>query len=54
MVEQKSTNEVVKVNDPLYGQEYQFDIYTVIINGQEQKFVAGEFNNCVWGFYILK
>ncbi|MDE6435465.1 MAG: hypothetical protein K2L07_14720 [Lachnospiraceae bacterium] len=52
--EWKNTNEFVKVYDPLYDQEYKFDIYTVIINGQEQKFAAGEFSNCVWGFYTLK
>ena len=22
---------------------------TVVINGQEQEFAAGEFSNCVWG-----
>lgn len=44
----------MKVRDPLYGQEYKFPIYTVIINGQEQEFAAGEFSNCVWGFYLLK
>ncbi|MCM1171391.1 MAG: hypothetical protein NC393_04600 [Clostridium sp.] len=50
----ENTNEAVKVKDPLYGQEFTFDIYTVTINGQEQKFAAGEFSNCVWGFYTLK
>lgn len=52
--EWKKTNEFVKVHDPLYGNEYKFDIYTVMINGQEQKFAAGEFSNCVWGFYTCK
>ena len=52
--EWKSTNKSVKVCDPLYGQEYKFPIYTVIINGQEREFAAGEFSNCVWGFYLLK
>ena len=52
--EWQNTCKFVKVRDPLYGQEYKFPIYTVIINGREQEFVAGEFSNCVWGFYILK
>ena len=52
--EWQNTCKSVKVRDPLYGQEYKFPIYTVIINGWEQEFVAGEFSNCVWGFYILK
>ena len=50
----KNTHKSVKVRDPLYGQEHKFRIYTVVINGQEQAFAAGEFSNCVWGFYLLK
>ena len=52
--EWESTNKSVKVCDPLYGQEYNFSIYTVMINGQEREFAAGEFSNCIWGFYLLK
>ncbi|MDE7176319.1 MAG: hypothetical protein K2O59_00720 [Lachnospiraceae bacterium] len=52
--EWKSTHKSVKVCDPFYGQEYNFAIYTVMINGQEREFAAGEFSNCVWGFYLLK
>lgn len=52
--EWKSTNKFVKVRDPLYGQEYRFPIYTVMIKEEEHKFAAGEFSNCVWGFYVLK
>lgn len=50
----ESTNQSVIVRDPLYGQEYKFSVYKVIINEQEYEFAAGEFSNCVWGFYILK
>ncbi len=52
--EWESTHQSVKVRDPLYGQEYKFTVYKVIINEQEYEFAAGEFSNCVWGFYILK
>ena len=52
--EWKDTNKSVTVCDPLYGQEHKFHIYTVIINGQEQEFAAGEFSNCVCVFYLLK
>lgn len=31
--EWQNTCKSVKVRDPLYGQEYKFPIYTVIING---------------------
>ncbi len=44
----------IKVQNPLYGQEYDFYVYTVIINKREYTFAAGEFSNCVWGFYTFK
>lgn len=50
----KRTHESVIVHDPLYGQEYKFPIYTVKIHGRQHTFAAGEFSNCVWGFYTLK
>lgn len=52
--EWKDTGQSVRVRDPLYGQEYQFHIYTVTVNGQEQEFAAGEFSMYVWGFYLFK
>ena len=52
--EWKEVDKTVKVRDPLYGQEYAFCVYSVTINGQEYEFAAGEFSNCVWGFYVLK
>lgn len=52
--EWKDTRKSVKVCDPVYGREYKFRVYTVIINGREKEFAAGEFSNCVWGFYLLK
>ena len=48
------THKCAEVRDPLYDQEYKFRIYTAVINGQEQEFAAGEFSNCVWGFYLLR
>lgn len=48
------THKSVKIRDPIYDQEYNFPIYTVIIDGDEKEFAAGEFSNCVWGFYLLK
>lgn len=52
--EWQDTHKSVKVSHPIYGGEYKFSIYTVVINGQEREFAAGEFSNCVWGFYLLK
>lgn len=50
----KTTGQRVTVRDPLYGQEYKFPVYTAVINGETHEFVAGEFSNCVWGFFLLK
>ena len=50
----KDIGESVAVLDPLYGEEHVFRIYTVVVDGQEHEFAAGEFSNCVWGFYLLK
>ena len=52
--EWKNTHKSVKVRYPLYDREYKFPVYTVVINGQEQEFAAGEFSSCVWGFYVYK
>lgn len=51
-LEWHGTGETVKIMDPQYHQEYTFDIYTVDIEGQNKKFAAREFSNCVWGFYL--
>lgn len=48
------TGERDDVLDPLYRQEYKFPIYRVVIGENEYKFVAGEFSNSVFGFYIQK
>ena len=56
-----NTGEKVEVTDPLYGQKYLFSVYKVFIRQKENKFrkveytfAAGEFSNCVYGFYIPK
>ncbi len=52
--EWKSTGKEVVVSDPYYHQEHKFTVYTVDIDGKEYEFAAGEFSNCVWGFYLYK
>lgn len=52
--EWKSTGEKIDVKDPLYGQNHRFPIYKVLIDEKEYEFAAGEFSNCVYGFYIKK
>ncbi|MCD7992726.1 MAG: hypothetical protein LUK37_13510 [Clostridia bacterium] len=48
----ETTGKRAAVTDPLYGQEFIFNIYTVVIGGDKKEFAAGEFSNCVWGFYL--
>ncbi len=48
------TGQKVEVCDPRYGQKYSFPVYAVDIKGEAHEFVAGEFSNDVWGFFLLK
>ena len=41
----------VEVIDPQYGQKFQFTIWEIKNEGGTIRFAAGEFSNCVWGFY---
>lgn len=52
--EWKRTGEKIDVEDPLYGQKHRFPIYKILIDEQEYEFAAGEFSNCVYGFYVKK
>ena len=50
----QTTGKRVKVKDPIYHQDHTFEVWQVEINGQIHRFAAGEFSNCVWGFYLEK
>jgi len=50
----KTTGKRVKVQDPIYHQDHTFEVWQVEIDGQLHRFAAGEFSNCVWGFYLEK
>lgn len=45
------TGERIIVTDPLYNQEHTMVVYEVKTKKKTIKFAAGEFSNCVWGFY---
>ncbi len=45
------TDEKVEIIEPIYKQKYIFPVYKVYIRGHKYKFAAGEYSNCVWGFY---
>ncbi len=50
--EWKSTGERVLINDPCFQQSHVFHVWQAEIDGQLQRFAAGEFCNSVWGFYL--
>lgn len=41
-----------KINDPHYGQPYEFEAYEIRSGSKVVQFAAGEFSNCIWGFYV--
>ena len=43
------TGKRVQVKEPIYGQDCVFEVWQVEVNGQQKRFVAGEFSNCIWG-----
>lgn len=45
------TEATAEVTDPMYGQEYLFDVYSINVADHHIEFAAGEFSNAVWGFY---
>ena len=45
----QTTGKRIKVKDPI-----TFEVWQVEIDGQIHRFAAGEFSNCVWGFYLEK
>ncbi len=47
----KKTGEKINVKDPLYNQNYIFNVYEINEEGKNIKFSAGEFSNNIWGIY---
>ena len=47
----KDTNEHVVVTDPKYHQEFVFSVFEIRDGEHIVRFAAGEFSNCIWGFY---
>ena len=39
------------VHDPVYGQEFVFQVYHIQDEDETIEFAAGEFSNGEWGFY---
>ena len=47
-----SDYEKVNVIDPLYGEEKTLIRYWIVIEDKTIEFVAGEFSNLIYGFYL--
>ena len=52
--EWRDTNRKVQVKDPVYHQDFTFRIYEMLDGNKVVLFAAGEFSNCMWGFYRVK
>jgi hypothetical protein len=50
--EWEDTHSRIKVKDPAYRQEHMITIFRVKIEDKFYTFAAGEFSNCIWGFYL--
>ncbi len=50
----KTTGKRVKVKDTINHQDHTFEVWQVEIDGQLHRYAAGEFSNCMWGFYLEK
>jgi len=48
----EKTNQKVCVIEPTYNQKYEMNVYSTNINDKSVTFAAGEFSNCVYGFYV--
>ena len=48
------TGERARVTDPQYHRGFTFEVYEIKSAGQIVTFAAGEFSNCMWGFYVRK
>ncbi len=51
---QAVTGEEAHVNDPVYGKNYIFRVYSIQDGDQKIQFAAGEFSKGEWGFYTIE
>ena len=48
------TGERVDVQDPQYHQKFTLHVYAIRDAEKVVSFAAGEFSNCMWGFYAKR
>jgi hypothetical protein len=47
----RTTEPIVEVEDPHSHQPHSFNVWELEADGRRIRFAAGEFSNCVWGFF---
>jgi hypothetical protein len=52
--EWRDTKERLQVKDPRYQKDFTFHVYEIGDPARAVTFAAGEFSNCIWGFYIRR
>jgi hypothetical protein len=50
----EDTGEKISIKDPIYNQDYSFEVYEISNEGSKLRFSAGEFSNNVWGIYEVE
>jgi hypothetical protein len=50
----RDTQERAHVKDPRYQQNFTFSVWEIRSGDCIVTFAAGEFSNCLWGFYVKK
>lgn len=50
----KSTGISIDIKDPIYQQDYSFNVYEISDGSHTITFAAGEFSNSIWGIYRKK
>ena len=49
--EWKNTGETIQIQDPLYKQNYSFNVYEINSGNKTTRFSDGEFSNLIYGIY---
>lgn len=50
----KPTGKKAAVKDPIYKKHFLFPVFHIEREGKIIEFAAGEFSNCMWGFFTRK
>lgn len=48
----RDTGGKAQVTDPHHQQPFEFSVYEITVGAKSVTFAAGEFSNCIWGFFL--